>query len=263
MNNNFVIYTALFGNYDNLMDPCEDYEGCDFICFTDQKDLHSNIWNIVVIDEIDLAPNMMNRRYKILPHLFLEKYNISLYVDSNIKIIKNPKILIEKYLKDTKIALPRHFARNCLYDEAVKVVEDKKAAEEDVDKQIDFYKKENFPPNFGLAENNIIFREHNDKEIVVLMQEWWQLLNRYTQRDQLSLMYLLWKHKVKFSLMQESARGSDYFRIQIHLDRYKKKTLLATLINSKNEYILNHPNGVVSFLNKQIFRMKNLLKKYI
>lgn len=43
MKNKFVVYTALFGNYDDLIDPKENYEGCDFICFTDQKHLTSDI----------------------------------------------------------------------------------------------------------------------------------------------------------------------------------------------------------------------------
>lgn len=61
--NNFVVYTALFGDYDNLIDPKEKYEGCDFIYFTDQKHLKSDIWEIRIVEDIDLPLNMMNRKY--------------------------------------------------------------------------------------------------------------------------------------------------------------------------------------------------------
>lgn len=29
MKNKFVVYTALFGNYDDLIEPKEKFEGCD------------------------------------------------------------------------------------------------------------------------------------------------------------------------------------------------------------------------------------------
>jgi len=70
MKNKLVVYTALFGDYDDLIEPKEKFEGCDFICFTDQKHLTSDIWEIRLVEECDLPPNMMNRKYKILP-LFL------------------------------------------------------------------------------------------------------------------------------------------------------------------------------------------------
>jgi len=43
MKNKLVVYTALFGDYDNLIEPKEKFEGCDFICFTDQKHLTSDV----------------------------------------------------------------------------------------------------------------------------------------------------------------------------------------------------------------------------
>ncbi|MGR4118261.1 hypothetical protein K8Q22_07980 [Klebsiella pneumoniae] len=35
--NNIVVYTALFGDYDELIEIPEGMHKCDFICFTDQK----------------------------------------------------------------------------------------------------------------------------------------------------------------------------------------------------------------------------------
>ena len=37
MKNKLVIYTALFGDYDDLKDPYEPFDGCEFICFADDK----------------------------------------------------------------------------------------------------------------------------------------------------------------------------------------------------------------------------------
>jgi hypothetical protein len=122
MKNKLVVYTALFGDFDDLIEPKEKFEGCDFICFTDQKHLASDVWEIRLIEECDLPPNMMNRKYKILPHLFLSQYEWSLYVDANIAILSNPMDLANKYLSKYDMAVPKHFARDCVYDEAKECV---------------------------------------------------------------------------------------------------------------------------------------------
>lgn len=236
--NKLVVYTALFGNYDDLIEPKEKFEGCDFVCFTDQKHLTSDIWEIRLIEESDLPPNMMNRKYKILPHLFLSEYEWSLYVDANILIKKNPNILANKYLNDYDIAIPKHFARDCIYKESIEVVKAKKAKEEDVLMQVGIYRSNNFPKNYGLTENNIIFRNHNNKNIIELMKQWWSELNLFTKRDQLSLMYLIWKNNNNLKLMNENARGGEYFRIKLHRIEIQNRCKLYTYFL---ELFHNHP----------------------
>ena len=58
-------------------------------------------------------------------------------------------------------------------------------------------KTEGFPQNYGLPENNIIYRKHNKAEIISIMNDWWYMLEHYSRRDQLSLPYVLWKHNIK------------------------------------------------------------------
>jgi len=95
MNNKKVVYTDLFGNYDELQEPNMIWKDWDFLCFTDDKNLKSNIWNIIYV-ESELSSNLENRKYKILPHRFLDQYEVSLYIDSNIKILKDPFAKKEK-----------------------------------------------------------------------------------------------------------------------------------------------------------------------
>jgi len=211
MKNKFVVYTALFGNYDDLVDPQEKYEGCDFICFTDQQYLKSNIWKIEIVENIDLPLNMMNRRYKILPHLFLSEYESSLYVDSNILFKRNPIYIKEKYLIHTNFVLPKHQDRNCVYEEALACIYLNKEKIKKIKLQVNQYKNDLMPKEFGLSENNILARNHNDKEIIYLMEQWWLELNKFTQRDQLSLPYVLYKLKLHYTFMDESSRKHDAF----------------------------------------------------
>ncbi len=258
MRNKLVVYTALFGNYDDLIEPKEKFEECDFICFTDQKHLISDIWEIRYIEECEMPSNMMNRKYKILPHLFLSEYEYSLYVDANISILKNPSDLANKYLSKYDMAVPKHFARNCIYEEAKECVILGKTKYDETQKQIEKYKKDGFTVNFGLGENNILLRKHNSEKVIKLMNDWWNELNTQTKRDQLSLAYVLWKNGDKFFFMEESARGNKFFKIKLHSYSIKYG-FIGMILNFKNEYIMNNPNKL---LTKLLTKFIKKLKKY-
>jgi len=223
--NILVVYTALFGDYDDLIDPKEDYNGCIFICFTDQKHLKSNIWEIRVIEDIDLPLNMMNRRYKILPHLFLSEYEQSLYIDANIGILENPRYLSSKYLKKNHFYMPKHFDRNCIYEEAKECIVLSKSDFFKTKKQIKMYQVDGFPKAFGMGENNILLRTHNEQVIVSIMENWWQELLHGVKRDQLSLAYILWKHNKRFNYLTEHARDKKYFTYTKHHNEKKIRVL--------------------------------------
>ena len=237
-----AVYTALFGNYDNIVEPKESFPGCNFILFTDQNNLKSKIWQTKLVNEKNEHPAIANRKYKFFPHYFLPDYEISLYVDANIFIRKNPIDLAVKYLKDYSIAIPKHFSRNCLYDEAIEIIKTSKGNISDITSQINFYKSKDLKSSFGLTENNIIYRKHNDSKIIELMNQWWAELHKWPcKRDQLSFMYLVYKNDIDIKIMDETARGGNYFKMMLH-----KKDLdngsISNLVNPYNCYLLNHPN---------------------
>lgn len=215
-----VVYSTLFGDYDSLIEPVEQYEGCSFVCFTDQKHLQSKIWEIRVVEVKGMSNTMMSRKYKWLPHKYLNDYEISLYIDCNIILLDNPCKLVSKYLNsDKNIAIPRHPLRNCIYAEAEACIERNKSSIKDTLDQILFYKKEAFPSKYGLSENNIIFRKHLNKRIIHIMEENWNEINKWkTRRDQLSLFYILWKNNYNIELMEENCRNENdyYFKITGH-----------------------------------------------
>lgn len=263
MKNKFVVYTALFGNYDYLIDPKEKYQGCDFICFTDQKNIKSSFWDIKVVEDIDLPLNMMNRKYKILPHLFLAKYESSMYIDTNIYIQSNPIFLAKKYLKNANIAVPRHFSRNCIYNESEIVIKAKKVKRASIVKVLNIFINSGFPKEFGLTENNIIFRTHNNIEIINLMNEWWDFLIEYIQRDQISFMYLVWKNNINLNILDINARGNKYFRIKPHKVE-EIDCLFSSYYIKILEFIYNYPKFfklqlLLTIYKKLCRTVKNLL----
>ena len=74
--NKKVIYTSVFGcteenNY-HLHKPDVDLSGWDFICFTDNPNFKSDLWDVKLVKPLydDNARNA--KRYKLKPHLFLK-----------------------------------------------------------------------------------------------------------------------------------------------------------------------------------------------
>ena len=62
-----VVYTSIFGGYDNLIDDQLQMEGVDYICFTD-RDIKSDTWDVRKSTAVYSDPTRNARKYKVLPH---------------------------------------------------------------------------------------------------------------------------------------------------------------------------------------------------
>lgn len=205
-NNKKVVYTCITNGYDNL--PIHSYidTNWDYICFTDdtsliEQKIYGN-WTIrpIIFNELDNTRN--NRWHKLHPHIILNNYEESIYIDANINVLNDYLFTcIEKL--NYNISISKHPERICIYEEAKAVSYFKKDNDEIIKKQINIYKKENFPEDLGLTDNSCIYRKHNDKEIISIMEDWWYWVKNYSKRDQLSLFYVLWKHNKKMKYLTE------------------------------------------------------------
>ena len=98
---------------------------------------------------------MLNRKYKILPHEFLEDYRYSIYIDANIQITGDVCKLFTQHLNDEPLAVAEHPRRDCIYEEAEACVKKNLANKDDVNQQMSRYRSEGFPEKYGLTENRV------------------------------------------------------------------------------------------------------------
>ena len=204
-----VIYTCITGKYDNLIQHNCVNKNFDYVCFTDNPELlkqkNVGIWQIrpLVFDKLDSTRN--NRWHKTHPHVLFPEYDLSIYLDSNIDVLSNK--LFDTIDIHKNLQIPRHFERDCIYDECQRVIDCKKDSPENVRKILDFLKKNYMPNHYGLTENCILIRHHNNPQIKKIMDEWWDFIENYTKRDQLSFAYVLWKNGMKIEdVVFENAR---------------------------------------------------------
>ena len=109
-----------------------------------------------------------------------------------------------------------HPERSLVSDEISVVISLKKEKESIGLKVKEKYNKENFPDNFGLTENCIIIRKHKERDCIKLMEKWWEEIEKYSHRDQLSFSYAQWKTGVKNKIISKSF-ALDYFEYSFHL----------------------------------------------
>jgi len=218
-----VVYTALTGSYDNLVQHTYVDPSYDYICFSnDFKEKKIGIWTIKRIPFETRDVQLLSRYPKLQPYKVLPEYELSLYVDANVDI-KTPYVFqrIEEFDREgVVLAGVKHQTNNCLYAESLKVLLNGKEKNSSlVKKQMSLYKAEGFPLNYGMYEANVIFRRHNNEQVVKQCDDWWFYRVNYSKRDQLSYSFTLWKNSIPFTYLlpeNQSTRNSSEIACYVH-----------------------------------------------
>lgn len=195
-----VVYTCITNNYDDI-ESIRHYHCTDsswhYVCFTDNQEWINKkqigIWKILPLVYTDLDNARNSRWHKSHPHILFPEYNESVYIDANINILTR-KFWNMLDSTDKDILLPLHSTRIDLYKEIEIIKQINFDDPQIVNEQYKIIKESGFPENYGLFENNIIYRKHNQKEIISMMNEWWYFIKNYSRRDQCSLAYIFWKY---------------------------------------------------------------------
>ena len=207
-----VIYTAITGNYDDLIMPKHINENCDYICFTDNPTLVSDFWQVRIIDETHIDNIRKARKYKVLPHLYLPEYKYSLWVDANFEIIGDVEKYIMEFSNHSPMLCIIHPERDCIYEEALACINQNKDDKQIIQKQIKKYSHKNYPIHNGLIASGVLFRKHNDPNLTKIMNEWWSEIMTFSRRDQLSFNYVCWDNSFSYDECQLNCWENRYFK---------------------------------------------------
>jgi hypothetical protein len=159
---------------------------------------------------------MMNRHIKFHPHCYLPNHDVSIYVDANLTMRRDPAELIDRYLADGLFAAPIHPTRNCVYDELDACVEAGRVDPEAARAQARRYRALGYPARNGLTENRVLIRRHHEPPVRQLMEAWWQEFIAGVQRDQTCLQVVCWQAGFTVTPMAEDVVCGRYFRYRPH-----------------------------------------------
>ena len=209
--NKVCVYTCITGDYDYLKDYKYRDENFDYICFTNNKTITSNFWKVIYVDEA--FDNLtLARKIKILGHKELNKYDYTIWLDGAMQLRKPLSDFINECCDLDKYDMIgfNHRKRDCIYDEINECVFLFKESVENAKCIENFLKKEKYPKHNGLIESTVLIRKNN-KNVKNLMDLWFQILIKYSRRDQLSFNYCLWKNPIRINMLNMNVFDNDYF----------------------------------------------------
>lgn len=215
-NKRVAAYTAIFGDYDKLKEPEFIDSGVDYFCFTDNKALISDNWNLIFLPHLFRDPRLSARALKILSHKTLMNYDFSVWVDGSCGITHSIEDFVFSCCNGENICAFEHKNRGCIYKEArtcrLKGKDDPRV----IKNQMHWYKSVGYPKDNGLIESTILVRRNNEEDVRTLNEEWWRIVDSYSNRDQLSFNFVVWKYDIKHKVLGGSQLIESYFNFKPH-----------------------------------------------
>ena len=195
-----LLYTVLIGNYDRLNEiPARlTHSGrWDFVCITDNPELSSKTWRIRLIEnegELDLV--RLSRLYKICSNLVDTGYDLSVYIDANIRLRGNLDLFLSQALApDKSLGLLHHPFHSSLEQEVELCKRTGRDDPELLENQYRHYTEiEGFGDPYPHINARLLIRRQGDPRIEALMETWFNQLVTWSRRDQVSFNYSLSQH---------------------------------------------------------------------
>lgn len=213
MANKYLIYTVCTNDYDQIKPP-RVYQGFDYWLFTDNPALKVRGYETKVIEKSEGCKKQ--REVKIRSWLYTKGYSITIYHDANIELTNNPLQLVKQLFKGGMMTTIHHNRTN-VFDEADKIVELGKDTRESCNQTL--IAVSDCPTSYGLWETGIIVR---DKTVKELEEAWWEMVEKYSHRDQLTLPYASWKTKIEIGGLRRQMMYS-FFRLTPHQSKKTDK----------------------------------------
>ena len=219
------LYTAIFGNYETLKDPVK-IDGLDYICFTDNKTITSNVWEIRYIESpLDVPPSLFYKKIKCLSHEYLPNYDITIWLDANF-VVKDKEYLttLMKSFKSNKIIVYKHIClagrpRDCAYDEGRYSMTIPKYGKEKINSQLNEYEHlHEFPKHNGLYQSGFIMRNNRDSDVIKFNEFWLEQIEKFGRvypQCQVSLAFTLWKLGLTFDTI-DNIWDTNVYGITFH-----------------------------------------------
>jgi|APSaa5957512535_1039671.scaffolds.fasta_scaffold03863_7 hypothetical protein len=186
--NKVAIYRCVFSDYDIILPELQVYENIDYYLFTDNANLDIFPYKTIFTDSKYRSPSLDNRFIKIILPDILKAYDTTIYVDANIAIVGDFNILINEFWSsNSDIGLFSHPCHNSLEEEVELCIAKNKSSEMKLKNELNFYSNLDFPGSGKFSENSVIFRRKHSSNMNNAMSHWFNLVKKFSGRDQMSL----------------------------------------------------------------------------
>jgi hypothetical protein len=186
-----TIYTAIFGDYDELKQPFFVPQHWRFVCFTDQDIIQPApaVWEIVKVPVMACGPIKTARYYKIMFHKHIET-QFSMWLDATFYINTD----LNRWWKRFKPPFTTldHPFDDCIYTDIISCMKGGKCDPGVLARQFAHYEDIGLPKHNGLVSSGILMREKTEQAIR-FCEEWWSQVEQWSSRDQVAFGYTAWR----------------------------------------------------------------------
>ena len=183
-----VVYGANFGGRDDMLGvlPNASYE---FHYFSERRFTYPGC-QCHGSQKVFESPRKTARWHKINSHLLFPDADVTVWFDSNLMLLQP----VSKFLAhaSSDFCAFEHPHRDCTYAEGEEILRLRWESWDRIPEQLQAYAAAGYPKNNGLLSTRIVIRK-NTPEVRALNELWWQHVERYSLRDQISLPYVLWE----------------------------------------------------------------------
>lgn len=222
-----ILYSVVVGEYEGVLPAPPVEDGVRYILFTSDVNIQAPGWEVLPnrVGRIGTRDRCGQRVAKLQPMKFLPAHEVSVYIDANI-LVKRVGFVgwCVKQLGDSEIAAPLKVPRrgemskyrfDCLYAEGRVCIELGLDSAAVIERQMNRYLDAGFPQKYGLLENCVLVRRAS-----LLMEQvgkdWTCEYANGSQRDECSLMYVLWNMGVMHRPLPIHARCNEWYEISNH-----------------------------------------------
>ena len=194
-----AVYSCVCGNYEVPKPAMITENECDYYLISDDEQLAPGEYKWISVDSvvpsITMKPKDKNRYCKMHPHEIFPEYDFSIYLDGSIQIVGN----VAHYISDvgkSGLAIHRHRRSKCIYIEGIMLIWLGLVDRCTMALQAEKYMRAGIPRNYGMFECGMIVSDLKNKRLKSIYSAWYEEYLLGVGRDQLDLIYTLWKMRI-------------------------------------------------------------------
>lgn len=196
----FVVYSAIIGQYDTPLQPVVIDDRFEYVLFSNYlPEGKLGVWQIKRVNYVNPIQTKIARYVKTHPESLLPQYEASLWHDANIRI--KDQCVYDKFIelveKKVEVAGVKHVGWDCVYEEMFNVLDFRYESEKVVVDWGHYLRKHNYPKHDGLVETGFLFRLHSRDNVKEMDALWWNYIESFSRRDQLSFPLVLKKCRMR------------------------------------------------------------------
>jgi hypothetical protein len=205
-----AVYCAITGGYDRLRPPISPDPNLDYIAFAEDFVPVPDPWIRSNIPRRYVDNRRTSRFFKTHAHTLLPGYDISMWLDGAFQLRNLNAENLHLALGRADIAFFRHDLRDCAYEEAEVVSKNGLDSPESVARTVKQLEANGYPRGAGMVAAGLVVQRHKSQVLMDAMEEWWQMILNGSQRDQLSINFVLWKHKIPYAVIPGVVRRNKW-----------------------------------------------------